>query len=436
MLAEKIWLLPLLLSFCWISFRATGAFTFAEAAETSKNPDLAQQAFENIQNHIDSPLAKKKPSKLSEIIIIDKAELAKLKNNTRKAVIDDDGTLGYFWRMKQKVNFSGIFTPQLSVFRKETSASEIPQFQLNKILNDSESRRELAVIKLTQKSKGYSIGTQYSYGGNDLKNPGKYKKASYANNELKNDEEKIHVWGGKKIGSLGLKTFISRSWNNVERDPDKYQMTGTFGGAALDFKTPRLPFWFSFSYSQGTSESTMEPDGSKSKGENLQNYGGSLYYRGGEAFDMTLSSSYSPTQDRIRSDEITDTFWHEISANIRPTWKITITPTISFGEYRYLWYGERTKNPSASLSVSLSELFETVDLNFWGYYSGMRGTDGYQDDMMFNTSLGISWKAKYFSSLPNMKFSIDLDHSTYINKIYPESSSNDIGTTFSAKFPL
>ena len=69
LLPGKIWLLPLLLSFCWISFWAPVAYTFAEAAETSKNPDQAQQAFENIQNHIDSALAKKKPSKLLEAII-------------------------------------------------------------------------------------------------------------------------------------------------------------------------------------------------------------------------------------------------------------------------------------------------------------------------------------------------------------------------------
>jgi hypothetical protein len=208
------------------------------------------------------------------------------------------------------------------------------------------------------------------------------------------------------------------------------------GGASLDYKMPQLPFWFSFSYSQGISKSSIEPDGSDPKEENEQKYGGSLYYYGGAMFDMMLSSSYSPTQDRIDLDRKTDNFWHEISANIRPTSNISITPTISWGEYRYLWYGEQTNNPSASLSVSISKLFETVDLNLWGYYSGMKGTDGYQDDMTINTMLGISWDAKYFSSLPEMKFSIDLDHSAYIDKIYTESSSSSTGTKFSVKFPF
>ena len=107
----------------------------------------------------------------------------------------------------------------------------------------------------------------------------------------------------------------------------------------------------------------MEPDGADSKGENVQKYGGFLYFYGGEAFDMMFSSSYSPTQDRIRSERETDNFWHEISANIRPASNITITPTISWGEYRYLWYGEQTNNSSASLSVSISKLFETVDID-------------------------------------------------------------------------
>jgi hypothetical protein len=418
---------------CLIFSNFSLSITLTQAAEIPKNWGQAQQAFENIRAHTNSALAEEKPSKPSEINIIDETEVAELKGPRSRMAIDDDGTPGYYWRNKDKFDL-GIFKSELSVFRKEAPVPEIFPFFFDRTQDEDESQRELKVVKLTQKSKGYCIETQYSYGGKDLKNPDKYMKPSYTNSELKNDEEKIQIWGTKKIGPVGLKTYISRSWNNVEKDPDKYRMAKTFGGGALDFKVPRLPFWFNLSYSQGTSESTMAPDGSKTKGENEQNYGGSLYFYGDETYDITLSSSHSPTRDRIRSHRKTDTFWHEISANIRPTSYITITPTISLGEYRYRWYGEKTENPSASLSVYLSQLFKTVDLYLWGYYSGMRGTDGYQNDMTLNTSIGISWTAKYFSSIPEMKFAIELDNATYVDKIYLDNSSNTVGTSFSVKF--
>ena len=435
MLRGRIWIELVFIGLCLIFLKSSLSNTSAHAAEISKDKKQVQD-LDNLQSHIQDELIAKKPTKVPEINIFDKSELARLKSAIGKTVFENDGIPSSLWKVKEQIQFSQKIHPEISIIRKEISSSELPNIFFDVTHDENEPIRKLRDIKLTQKLNTFTFGAEYRYVGNDLQDLDRYKKMLGEKGKIDNDQEKIDVWGAKKIGPVGFKAFFSRSWDNVESDPEKYQMLESTGGAEIDFKAPYVPIWFNFSYSKSMSESTIEPKGSKTKGQNGDSISGSLYYYMGNAFDITLSSNYFPSQDRIRSNRKTETFWHEISANIRPTWYITITPTISYGEYRYLWYGERTENPSASLSVSLSKLFKTVDIYFWESYSRMRGTDGYQDDMMFNTALGISWKAKYFTSLPKMKFSIDLDHYSYIDKIYSESSSNDMGTSFSVKFPF
>ena len=241
--------------------------------------------------------------------------------------------------------------------------------------------------------------------------------------------------GSKKIGPIGLKPFFSRYYDNVDRNPKQTRMLTNEYGLEMKYKMDSLPIYFSVSHSRGESESTIESDSSEYQGKQKKSYGGSLYYYGGKTFNMTASSSYSPSQDLIDPNKVTNSYWHEISASISPVSNLSITPTVSFGEYRYLWYGEQTENPCASLSVTYSRLLNTVDLSLWGEYSRMRNTDGYQDAETLNTSVSISWDAKYLF-LPKTRFSLDLGYDQYDDKIYQSSSYDSFSASLQLKFQL
>lgn len=409
-----LWLIPVFVILCWNPYFPLPVKAI-EAAELSENQGQSQPALEDSQINVHD---------------------VSVEYPLPQPLVIDDGPEGLLLKSQVKANFFGKSKPEIDIFQKKRSEIENPLFSSN--LASNEPDRQLEIFRLKQKFNSFNCGMEYRYVGKNLNNPKDYKKKTKTktNADFKSDQEGLEIWGEKKFGPIGLKSFFSRFYDNVDCNPKQTRMLNKEYGLEMKYKMDSLPIYFSVSHSRGKSESTIEPDSSEYQGKQKKTYGGSLYYYGGKAFNMTASSSYSPNQDLVDQNKVTESFWHEISATVRPTSYITITPTISYGEYRYLWYGERTENPSASLSVSLSKLFKTVDIYFWESYSGMRGTDGYQDDMMFNTALGISWKAKYFTSLPKMKFSIGLEHYTYIDKIYSESFSNDMRTSFSVKFPF
>ncbi|MGB6011262.1 MAG: hypothetical protein WBI57_08355 [Desulfobacterales bacterium] len=217
--------------------------------------------------------------------------------------------------------------------------------------------------------------------------------------------------------------------------PEQTRILTNEYGLEIKYKVYSLPVYLSVSHSRGQSENTVEFNSPEYQGKQKETYGGSLYYYGGKAFNLTASSSYSPSQDLIDPNKETHSYWHEISSTIRPVSNLFITPTVGFGEYRYLWYGEQTENPFASLSITRSQLLNMIDLSLWGEFSQSRSTDGNQDTETLNTSVEISWNAKYLF-LPKTRFSLDLGYDQYNDKIYQSSSYNSLSTSFQLKFQL
>ncbi len=349
--------------------------------------------------------------------------------------INEDGNDSLLWKSQVKANFFGKSKTEIDIFQKKSSEIENPFFSSN--LASNEPDRQLEIFRLKQKFNSFNCGIEYRYVGKNLNDPKDYKKKTKTktNADLESDQEGVEIWGAKKIGPIVLKSFFSRFYDNVDRDPKQTRMLTNEYGLEMKYKMDSLPIYFSLSHSRGKSESTVESNSSEYQGKQKETYGGSLYYYGGKAFNMTASSSYSPSQDLVDPNKVTHSYWHEISVSISPVSNLSIRPTVSFGEYRYLWYGEQTENPSASLAVTYICLFNVVDLSLWGEYSRMRNTDGYQDAETLNTSVGISWDAKYLF-LPKARFSLDLGYDQYDDKIYQSSSYNALSTLFQLKFQL
>jgi hypothetical protein len=330
-------------------------------------------------------------------------------------------------------DFFRTFKPEIDIFQK---TCEVDEAYFSSNLASNESDNQLEVFRLKQKLNDFKYGIEYRYVGKNLSDPDDYKKKTETETkvDLQNDQQGVEIWGEKKIGSIGLKTFFSRFWDNVDRDPTHTQILTNKYGLEMKYKMDSLPINFSFSYSREESEDTIKPDSSDYQGKQKESYGGSLYYCGDKAFTMTASSKYSYSQEVFDTNEKTESFWHGISFSIRPASNLTITPMLSYGKYRY-GYEERKENPSASLSIKYSRIFNVVDLSLKGGYSQTRNTDGSQDAAELDTSMGLSWDANdsFFSKI---SYSLELGYDQYTDKICHNSSYKELSTSFKLEFNL
>jgi hypothetical protein len=406
-----LWLIPVFVILCWNPYFSIPGNT-VNAAERSENQCQKQPTVKNSQ--------------------IDLSDFS-AKDPLPQPFVIDDGPEGVLLKSHVKADFFGTFKPEIEIFQKSCEFDEAC-FPSNVASNESD--KHLEIFRLKQNLNGFNYGVEYRYVGKNLNDPNHYKKKTETKTkvDLQNDQQGVEIWGEKKIGSLGLKTFFSRFWDNVDRDPTHIQILINKYGLEMKYKIHSLPINFFFSHSSQESENTIKPDSSDYQGKQKETHAGFLYYCGGKAFNMTASSNYSHIQELFDTNKKTESFWHRITSSIRPASNLTITPMLNFGEYRY-WDGERKENPSASLSINYSRIFNVVDLSLRGGYSITRNTDGSQDAATLDTSVGLSWDARY-SFFPKISCSLDLGYDQYYDKICRNSSYNALSTLFKLGFQI
>ena len=346
-----------------------------------------------------------------------------------------NGPGGTLLKYQAKADFLETFKPEVDIFQNKPSGFDETFFLSRSASNESDNRFE--ILRLGQKLKGFNYGLEYRYVGKNLNDFDRYKKRSESktNFGLENDQEGVEIWGGQDIGSIGLTTFFSRFWDNINRDPAIPRMLTHRYGLEMKYKMDLLPVCLSFSHFREESEDTFEIESSEYHGEQKKTYKSSLHYHGGKAFDITASASYSLSQDLFDPNKETQSFRHKISSSIHPASNLTIIPTLNFGEYRYLWDGEQRENPSASLSISYSQIFNVVDLSLRGRYSQTKNNDRSLDTERLNTSIGLSWHVNN-SFFQEMCYSLDLGYNQYDDKINENSSYSTLSTSFKLEFQL
>jgi hypothetical protein len=346
-----------------------------------------------------------------------------------------NGPGGILLEFQAKADFLEMFKPEVDIFQNKPSEFDDTFFLSRSASNEFENRFE--ILRIEQKFKGFNYGLEYRYVAKNLNDFDRYKKKAETktNFGLENDQEGVEIWGEKNIGPIGLKTFFSRFWDNVDRDPALPRMLTHRYGLEMKYKMDLLPVCLSFSHFSEEFEDTFEIENSEYHGEQKKTYKSSLQYHGGKAFDVTASASYSLSQDLFDPNKETQSFRHKISSSIHPTSNLTIIPTLSFGEYRYLWDGEQRENPSASLSISYRQIFNVVDLYLRGRYSQTKNTDRSLDTERLKTSIGLSWYANH-SFFPKMCYSLDLGYNQYDDKINENSSCNTLSTSLKLEFQL
>lgn len=406
-----ICVIPVFVILCWNSnfFISVNA---VQAAERFENHGQKQSTVKNLQ------------ANLSDVCV---------KDPLPQPFIIYDGPEGVLLKSHVKADFFGTVKPEIEIFQK---TCEVDEACLSSNLDSNESDKQFEIFRLKQNLNGFNYGVEYRYVGKNLSDPNYYKKKTETETkvDLKNDQQGVEIWGEKKIGSIGLKTFFSRFWDNVDRDPSQPKILTNKYGLEMQYKMHALPFNLSFSHFREESEDTIKPDSSDDQGKQKESYSGSLGYCGGKVFTITASSNYTYSRDLFDTNEKTESFRHRISSSIRPASNLIITPTLSFGEYRY-GYGERKENPSASLSINYRRIFSVVDLSLKGGYSQTRKFDGSQDEAALDTSVGLSWVANH-TFFPKISYSLELGYGQYDDKICRNSSYNALSTSFKLEFQI
>jgi hypothetical protein len=346
-----------------------------------------------------------------------------------------DGPGGKLLKVKIKADILETFKPDIDIFQNKSSESDETFFSSRSDSNESANRLE--IFRLVQKLDGFNCGLEYRYVAKNLNYFNRYKNKTETKTkvDLKNDQEGVEIWGEKNIGSIGLKTFFSRFLNNVDRDPTLPRMLTHKYGLEMKYKMDFLPIWVSFSHLREESENIFEIGSAEYLGIQKETYNSSLKYYGGTLFDITASSSYSLSHDLFHSNQETVSLRNGIRSSIHPASDLTITPMLSVGEYRYLWYGEHEINPSASLFITYRRIFNVADLSFGGRYSQTSHSDQSLDNETLSTTIGLTWNAKNLFSR-KIDYALNLGFNQYLYKIQPDSSYSSLSASFKLEFQL
>jgi len=411
----------------------TGMTDTTSASNSSKNYSGLMEIVKpaKVDELSENPAQKRPIAKKTQINLSDLSTQDPLK----QPLVIYDGPEGRLFKSKIKADFLETFKPEIDIFQNKSSQFDKPFFSPNSVSDEPDKRLE--IFRLKQNLKGFNYGLEYRYVGKNLNYFNRYKNKTETTTKmnLENDQEGLEIWGEKSIRSIGLKTFFSRFWDNVDGDPELTRILTKKYGLEMKYKMDLLPISVSFSHFTEETEDTFESEGLEYRGNQKKTYNSSLRYYGGKTFEMKASSSYSLSHDLVNPNKETQSFRHGISSSIRPGTNLTITPRLSFGEYQDLCCEERKENPSASLSITYRGIFDLVDLSLRGGYSQTRNTDRSLDTARLKTSVGLRWDADYSFS-PKIGYSLDLGYDKYLDKINQNSSYQTLSTSFKLKCKL
>jgi hypothetical protein len=255
----------------------------------------------------------------------------------------------------------------------------------------------------------------------------------FADSSLKKDEAGTETWAAWRLGALRIRGFASQTWNNLSENPARDRTTQLLGGAGVELALPAST-WLNLSYARGTAERSRDfvsatqrrrlgeiPRTSNSSLERLR----ASLYRWAETWDVSLSSSYTPSRDVDDPGQQAASLSQDLSVTLRPTEKIGSTVALSLWQEHQEWTGYRSEGGTASLSLWYGPFLEGHMLSMWGSYDRGRSNDGYWDTQSINTSATLSRRLGR-TPLGNVWLSFELGYSLYLDAVYAANSTDEL----------
>ncbi len=217
---------------------------------------------------------------------------------------------------------------------------------------------------------------------------------------VKAEMEGAEAWVEGREGPAGLRLSGGQFWDNLANYPWQPRTTKTQGGAAADAALP-VGSTLRLSYQSGVAESDPGPRPRGlttvgSRGSTFHNFTSSLSCSG-QAWALTISSTYVPSRDVRDPERETQSFSHDLNATLRLPASITITPGLGIAEDTYEWSDARSQTTSASVSVRWASILEGVDLSVSGSYARSQVTEDIgatYDGTAVNAAAGVVWRLR------------------------------------------
>ena len=255
----------------------------------------------------------------------------------------------------------------------------------------------------------------------------------FASSDVRSDEAGTEAWVGWRTGPVRLRGFASQTWNNLAENPSRDRTTEVLGGARAELELPSST-WLELSYAQGTADQSRSfltgaqrrrlrelPDPSSSS---LERMSASLYHWT-STWDVSMSSSYTPSQDADRPDQEKLSVSQDLTLTLRPTEKIGSTLGLSLWQEREQWTGSQSGGNTASVSLWCGPFLTGHTLDLWGSYSRGRSNDGSWDGHSVSASAMLSQRLGR-TALAAATLSMELGYNFYFDAASSTSSSDEL----------
>ena len=230
------------------------------------------------------------------------------------------------------------------------------------------------------------------------------------------------VWGEWKTGQTTLRSAVGQQWNNVTGDTTRTRLGQTYGRLGLAWKSPGLPE-FMLTYSNTGIRSSAEPIGVAPQRNHTHTLEGVLAYTGAD-WNARLASAYVLGSDRQRSGAGNTVRLQTVTAAIRPSNTLTITPTLTYREETQDWSGTRIESPSASVAVQYRHN-QRVWLSAAGNYASAHSSDGLIDTQQVGGKGILAWDLQRSQTWATL-LSFEAGYNRLTNSASPSADVEDI----------
>ena len=308
---------------------------------------------------------------------------------------------------------NGLFIAEAEIAYNPNDIQDFPEITLGGFREYSNRMNQL---KLSGKYKGFSYGTKYM-----MVNDG-FDRVPGTN--ILSDQEGGEFWLEKQYNIFKLKTFYSKYWNNVNKNPDRERKNITKTGVKFDINSRNLPY-MSFTYSKGSMNTSLQPDDFNNKKEDIDAFNTYISYSK-ENWGVNFSGDYSKNTGVLDTNSVSTYSYYYLSGNYRPNDKIKFSPSIALGKEEYKWYGGGVEylNPSASILVEVKEFYQDFDLSGFLSYNKYISDDSLTDTNTFDSYVTIAWNNKKTNPLLQ-KLSLKIAYLNFVDTALGLNSYSD-----------
>lgn len=180
-------------------------------------------------------------------------------------------------------------------------------------------------------------------------------------------KERAEVWGQRRIGPVGLRTFAWHSRDHFQEGATGPRFADTAVGTSLDYSFASVPdLNTALTYSRQITRPLHDLEGATTDGELIHNLHGFVSLRK-EHWTTTLSSSYTYKPDSETADGRRWDVWSQSVATIyTPQTGFSIAPTLFYQSAPEYGNPHRTRSGSASVALQYQPTRQPFHLSATG----------------------------------------------------------------------